>query len=165
MIKNWGRHPTGLWLPRTFYSPGYPCCCPEPCACSRCDGPYPQSYSITLAGISDDLCSDCTDYNDTFVVECDRRQLGDCAFDFTFDPVPCGRAGGDQLDILVLAFLFDGANRVRVTLDCGPACSAVWRKVWPLTNECEMTAEVLPFAFDTTGECTFTGSTATVTSL
>lgn len=78
----------GLWLPKyglrgpdrkrpntRRYMPGYPCCCGgggggdpwDDCAICTA-GTAPQNYRISLSGIVDNDCSECTDLNDDFTV-------------------------------------------------------------------------------------------------
>lgn len=161
MIKNWDRHPTGLWLPRVFYSPGYPCCCAK-CECVFCNEPHPQSYSIVVAGVSNDGCASCGTYNDTFVVQCDLdSDATGCTFTYAFNPVPCS---DDPLSYLV----FQMRNlEWRAWLGTPAFQDLIWRKTFATKPDCGQAGVVLTkFGLDSSSDCNLdTGSTATVTAL
>jgi len=94
---------TGLWVPQPlgFASrrEGYKnCeCCVEDCA--ECiAGTAPAQWEVVLAGIvqGDNCTDDCTDLNDTYILNADHGFQNNCVWLYEFDPHLCPN-GPDEL--------------------------------------------------------------------
>jgi hypothetical protein len=69
--------------------PGYPCCCEkEEEECTACDGgKAPTEYQVEIAGIVNGTCGDCTDLNDTYVLEWVEQSGAICYWEYVL-PAP-----------------------------------------------------------------------------
>lgn len=95
-----GFHPTGNW---------FGCSCEEVLWCTiNCDGGGPEQFQVVISDLANDSCSDCADFNDTFVLDrVGEGVISPCIWRYTFPSAICGRTsvslgvGGGGLSVFV----------------------------------------------------------------
>ena len=146
----------------------YPCCTgggvPPYVHCSQCTGAgdnAPQYMTAVLADIANADCSDCTDFNGTYV--CEYVPSSNCNWTIGVDTVCLQFGGSEPYDLTVQAtasfnmiasLLFDGYNR------------AYWQDA--STPQTCLAFDELEMAYwkvvNYDDECDFTSSTCTISS-
>jgi hypothetical protein len=78
----------GLW---------FPCCGPidegvtPDAPCNQCANAEAACWSVTIAGVADDTCSECEQFNGTYLTgSAEVSGLGYCTWDWAMDDGPCG---------------------------------------------------------------------------
>ena len=109
------------------------CCCG---ACPVCAGTAPPSLDVTLAGITNDNCEDCTTFNDTFTLDWYAGSATQCEWRYYFPSGVCDintyivarltYVGGTYGLTVQLSWYNGGADYLRWCKDFGasqPTCS------------------------------------------
>jgi len=85
----------GLWLPSSPL-PGAlgfarRCCCGGGSDCLRCEsGTAPQQIEVVITGVTNNFCSDCDDWNDTWILDFVTISADDlCRWEYIIDPTSC----------------------------------------------------------------------------
>lgn len=140
----------------------------------------PGAFEVTIAGLTNDGCSDCTSLNGTYVL----TQIDFCTYRYYFTDPNCGTCFGNIQ--LTIGTIFNGTTTVRaltVTLafyDSDPCPdditdpSIAWNTdvIWTNQDEgigIDCTTDLVGIVIDFSGDddiyCDGTGSTATITAL
>jgi len=158
---------TGLWVPKPLGFAQRRCCCGACIDCSLVciECTTPAQYQVVLAGISaNGKCGNCGDLNDTYVVT--RDDNSPCNAYYSFDSAICTV---DQLKIWHAVVGFGPDVMPVVDALVGGGMFARWYDTGigqtPLYDCGGYSSEVLPLKVAGATQCSFTGSTATLTSL
>lgn len=150
--------------------PGCGCCGDAQwCGCDEetiCD-----EFQVTIAGIVDDNCSSCEEFNGTFSLSKSSVGIYECVWQYVFAASPCG--GPQPSDITLSISRLVGGYRVYVTLlvcdygPGGPYWSVTWRQDFS-GSDCELTAQSITYLMTSTvgdNQCTGSSATCTVTAV
>ena len=97
------------------------CCCEPVGGCTSCTGDAPMYFRVTMSGVANAICNECTRLNSTFILEylCQITHAGDmkCVWAYEFDPIFCSTAThllliigpGTSLDVSLVYNLNVGA--------------------------------------------------------
>jgi len=143
-------------------------------SCAECVGSgknAPSYYTVVVDGIANSTCSDCDDYNGTYIME----HLTDCLWGVD-SPEPCGTTGGPNQYFRLRAWFTVTGYRMTCTF-AGPACGggfAIDSPAWATArttgkNDClNYSSEVLSYSSSDSllvcNYCVYSGATVTITA-
>jgi len=174
---NYRRHTSGLLLPdrrivdplrrggEQHGLPGYPCCCPSAsscgCTCSACSDTAPCCWRVDIAGMADNTCSECENFNGTWYLSQDTA--GGCTWSVR---IPTGCTECDSVD-LVLTVHLDGSDyKIKVEMvDDSDTVLHKWEKNYgeAAPDCCGLSSESLPHVTNS-GDCDSSSATCTITA-
>lgn len=142
-----------------------------PCGLS-CEDTLPQDIQVTIAGIVNDVCSNCNDYNGTFVLPFARgfsgitgHYQGECVWVLCDINDPC-----DSTYCIALYLRppgFHGVNpsgQIRINIDVASFIKWYDPDLFPMACD-DFSSENIPLSTSSAGDCDATSATATITSL
>ena len=135
----------------------------EDCCCNpECDGCSelitPDQFSVTIVGLENGDCGDCTDLNGTFVLD---KTADPCHWEYQFNPTLCG---GD-IAVMFLDVDFIGGNTV-LNWGVAPAIGGGFpfaRKTFVGQETCEDWSGEALDTFSGDAECDWNAITKSVT--
>lgn len=149
------------------------CPCGNPC--EGCDGPGPIQWQVVIAGFTNNTCSDCNDFNGTFILnfvsEADQGTpctLVDCVWEYEIPGGLCGNPGF-PVTALVLHIFSNPPGDVRfITVGHRGICQldTRWQKDYaPDKPVClDLVDESIPLDLPQAGWCAG-GPTCVITAL
>ena len=148
------------------------CCVTTISGCDDCDsGTAPIQYQVVMAGVTDNNCEDCDNYNATFILdEIGPVGIHDCYWRFT-DPDASCPGTESEADIEINVIPVDVSPNVFIEVQARHepgATVALWRTATdsPTIDCCNKDAEDVPlFSSFTATRCDFSVATAELTSL
>jgi len=89
----------------------FPCC--GDCVCNDCSGTTPSQLQIAFTGYSNNGCSNCADFNDTFICDCVSGLQNPCYWRYIFPEDVC-----DSNNKIEIEFNdFGASSRISGTID------------------------------------------------
>ena len=146
-------------MPWKKFNPCNPCCGGDTTYCNCTLGTYPTSFSVTIAGISNNVCTMCNELNATY--SCSVDAPNSCQWTDYFLPSGClgsgpafplsssvvvNLTGNIQLDVTLTHIWYTGGIGGFWFMQ-----SDIWS--WQKTlsgNDCDITSESVPFIGHTT---------------
>lgn len=140
----WRQLASGLYVPPLLHRyPGFPC---GGCGCG-CTS-LPDEVEVIIANLQDDNCTDCTNFNDTFIAAFDagRSDFRNCFWVHTFPSTECLYA---ELEVHFSALL---PTFLAVSLQDGPGPPTDEFSLWvdsEISANCsDWSGEILPHSQD-----------------
>lgn len=129
-------------------------CC---CGCPWCTGTKPTQLSVTLAGITNRVCSTCNDFNDTYILDLVNDEYGPCHWRYETETNSCG------YDIFSIdAVYVEATDTFEIWVFLGTSNNATYIIDWTdISAPCSDLEQEIANDFDTL-LCNHASSTATV---
>lgn len=146
-----------ILLPPILFFPGQAGCFCCGSVCPFCSSGTPSQYEVAVALLADELCTDCTDLNGTYVV----TKKFDCYWEYIIDPEVCTfdrifvniqPTGGS----VFVESRFEGITNSERFKDSGTVGSSI---------DCLLSSYNLPPTSGIGTQCDNTGATCVVTAL
>ena len=162
----WAKLASGLFVPPYLkFAPWYPC--PDCCGtnCIHCQtGTAPNQYQIVVAGVGNASCSDCGDFNATWVVDFAGIDGHPCLWTYTLSSTIC------TATILSIEFFNPGSPQngsvlvaFEVSLFGTRALHFLKTNVFGAPMDCELSS--FSVGGPASSQCNISGATCTVTAL
>ena len=152
---------------RGGFAGGYPCCCLV-AGCDQCaENTFDHDMQVVIAGLANDVCSDCDSLNDSFVVPWAQDTGSACRW--TLDISGVSTCDYNTMNVFIGNFIPNQIT-VRVEISAVGGINILWDVIWkPVDRVVDCTTLnnlVCPFASEfANSECDGSSSTATVTSI
>ena len=161
----WHVEPWWCWVPVALMMPAFstPSCGTSPTF--ACSGATPTQASVTLAGMANQVCSDCGSFNATWNLPFFDDLIAACRFDYG-SSLPCSYATNGSLRVAVGYSVSNTIVEVQLTCNAAAAHRHLWDDVTsfgPSPVDCSAFGTVNPpFVSDNCTECDSTSATAQV---
>ena len=139
----------------------YPCC---DISCDYCDpaDSAPEELKVVFTGIANNDCTECTNYNDTFILRFDRYNTNsDCEWNYTGTDTICGET--DQPEIFAVVKQYGGNYvwQVQLTVNSSNIYTFQWDSGGSTKFNCS-TKRTLSPTLSAGTKCDTSGASCTV---